>query len=301
VSRDTIRDEYDELLKQADIGFGNKVRLPYCTAPFTGGIIFANGGYIPCCYVDKDVSFGSIARTSFERIWNSPGLQKLRRSMFDDSLLIPTCHNCNARQRYIFTTQLLQVIHRLGYRWEDIEFSTNFNPPVVVKAQIDALRDEFFAPGTCYSLGTPIKFGTEGNARPFMSAGFSVPGPSSVWNDGFESFLSFNVTSEASSSLVFEVSLLPFLHSDLLPQQRVEVFVNGRYIDSWCLKRPVISRCHVTVEEPLVGADGRVQFAFRFPDASSWYHLGVNKSKGSRSVMFIEARLYDASAQEEIK
>ena len=298
VNHATIRDWYDDLLNSAIQGLGYQLKLPFCTAPYKGGIIFANGEYTPCCYMSREASFGSIGRDSFEHIWNGAGLQEMRRSMFNDETLLSVCHNCNGRQRYTFITELLHLAHRLGYRWSDIIFPTNFNPPAVVKAQIDALRDKLFKHGTGYTLGTLLKFGAEENAYPFMSSGFSVPGINGVWNDGFESVLTLQVLGGVSSDMVLDVFFLPFLHSDLLPQQRIEVSVNRQSIDCWCINRPTLTKCQTVVLRSWIGADGIVQLTFRFPDASSWYHLGVNKTKGTRSVMFVEARLSEKLASE---
>jgi hypothetical protein len=193
---------------------------------------------------------------------------------------------------------LLHLAHRLGYKWEDIIFPTNFNPPAMVKAQINALRDKLFKPGTVYPLDTLLTFGAEGNAHPFMSSGFSVSGVNGVWIDGFEAVLTLQLLGELSADLVLDVSLLPFLHSDLLPQQRIEVSVNRRPLDCWCINRPNLTKCQTAVPLSLVGADGTVQFTFRFPDASSWRQLEVNKNKETRSVMFVEARLTEKSRPE---
>jgi radical SAM protein with 4Fe4S-binding SPASM domain len=295
VNCETVNEKYEELFEIADSDLGDTLQLPYCTAPYTGGIIYANGDYIPCCYVSREASFGSIAHTSFDKIWNNAGLQELRESMYAEKLLMPTCTSCNAKQRYTFITELLRTAHRLGYKWDDIKFPTNFNPPTVVKAQIEALRDELFTPGTTYRFGTPIKFGTEGNAKPFMSSGFSVPGPNGVWNDGFESILTFHLSNPTKEELLFEVSLLPFLHADLLLQQRIEVYINGNFVDSWCINRPALTQCSVSLAAALIGTDGNVQLSFRFPDATSWFHLGINKNKGTRSVMFVEATLEEVT------
>jgi MoaA/NifB/PqqE/SkfB family radical SAM enzyme len=298
VNQATIKDWHDDFLPKAIQGLGRQLRLPFCTAPYKGGIIFANGVYTPCCYMAREASFGSIRSTPFAHVWNSPGLQEMRRSMFNDAALLPVCRNCNGRQRYTFTIELLHLAHRLGYKWEDIIFPTNFNPPAMVKAQINALRDKLFKPGTAYTLDTPLTFGAEGNAHPFMSSGFSIPGVNGVWIDGFEAVLTLQVLDGVSSDLMLDVSLLPFLHSDLLPRQRIEVSVNRRPIDCWQINRPIITKCQAAVPLSLVGADGKVQFTFRFPDASSWRHLGVNKIKETRSVMFVEARLAEKSGQE---
>lgn len=291
VDRETVGEKYEALLSIVRCEQGAKIQLPYCAAPWKGGIIFANGEYTPCCYLAGEASFGSISRTSFEHVWNSPGIKEIRRSMFDTQTLIPTCRDCNGRQRYTFTLELLRVAHRLGYAWEEIGFPCNFNPPSVVKAQIDALRTELFDPGHNYNLGARLKFGATGNARPYMSSGFSMPGLNGVWNDGFESILTFQLFSLDASGLLFEVSLLPFLHADLLPQQRVEITVNGSLIDIWCIKQAKKTTCSVKVPTSLVDSDNKLQFVFRFPDASSAHDLGVGKTKGARSVMFLEAAL----------
>lgn len=291
VNRETVAEKYEELLQKALHHLGKKIQLPYCTAPFKGGIIFSNGSYTPCCFMTTFGSFGTMSRNTFEHIWNSPGLQEFRRSMFDDSALLPVCRKCNGRQRYTYTFELLQTAHRLGYEWEDIEFPSNFNPPLALKKQIDALYIELFKPGLDYMPGTIIKFGAQGNARPYMSSGFSSFGANGVWNDGFESVLTFKLKKTINKDMLFKVSLLPFLQPDLLPQQRIEVYMNSSYIDTWCIKQAKINVCTIKAPVSLLRDDRRVQFVLRFPDASSWHALGLKNNKVTRSVMFIDAQL----------
>ena len=291
----TVRDKYRELLSTAKSAHGTKIKLPYCTAPFKGGIIFAHGDYLPCCYMHQYGIYGNISEMPFEQIWNSTDMQDLRLSMFDDCRLLPVCRGCTGSQRYTFIIDLLHQAHRLGYKWEDIEFPGNFHPPARIKASIDQLQSELFSPGVAYELGTEIDFSESGHARRFMSSGFSVSGRGGVWNDGFESVLTLQLSEPVVSNLWLEIAMIPFLADGLLSRQRVEILGNGKTIGTWILDRPKLCQCHEQIDAALIDFDGQLQISFRFPDAVSWFNLGRKKNKSIRSVMFVKAKLNLAS------
>ena len=88
------------------------------------------------------------------------------------------------------------------------------------------------APAAEYVLGTPVRFGTDGNSRGYQVAGWSSPEPGHTWTDGSAAVLRFNLKTK-DGALLLRVRMSGLTKAPDLPFQPVEVKVNGVHVTDW--------------------------------------------------------------------
>lgn len=82
----------------------------YCEYPWTSMTVMANGEAVPCTQdFDAEMSFGNIANSSLEEIWNSKEYQEFRRAHFTGNF--PKGSKCNER---CDLPKVYQVLHGKG-------------------------------------------------------------------------------------------------------------------------------------------------------------------------------------------
>jgi hypothetical protein len=79
---------------------------------------------------------------------------------------------------------------------------------------------------------TELTFGREGNAGPCLGAGWSGPEAGFTWAVGERSVLTVDVPGEAAEYWL-EMEVRPYIAPPLLPRQRLDVIVEGNWINSF--------------------------------------------------------------------
>jgi hypothetical protein len=87
-------------------------------------------------------------------------------------------------------------------------------------------------PAAEYVLGTPVRFGTDGNASGYQVAGWSSPESGHTWTDGSTAVLRFNLKAK-DGILLLRVRMSGLTKAPDLPFQPVELKVNGVHVTDW--------------------------------------------------------------------
>lgn len=83
-----------------------------------------------------------------------------------------------------------------------------------------------------YGYGDVVSFGAHGDSHRFRATGWSSPDASGTWTDGPAASLLFEVAPPAHQ-LVLSMTLAGHIQAPDVPQQPVELYVNGEKITTW--------------------------------------------------------------------
>lgn len=108
----------------------NKLKLPYCTSPWTVLDIQPNGDVYPCC-----ASYGTIDSVNDKKfcdVWNGDNIVKLREAMFCYNMLPDICKECNSWMRYNYINEYIEKLKE-NKKWNGdfnlFVIPPNYNPP----------------------------------------------------------------------------------------------------------------------------------------------------------------------------
>ena len=115
------------------------MRLPktwkvFCLMPWLGLHVSKRGEASPCCIFRRESSVGNLQESTFQELWNSPGMRDVRGNMLSGRPS-PGCESCYKRESYGFlTTRLWSLAHfvrhlpRAAYTPDD-GFAGSFRMP----------------------------------------------------------------------------------------------------------------------------------------------------------------------------
>ena len=113
-------------------------------------------------------------------------------------------------------------------------------------------------------------FRRRGNAQQYFARGWSEPEENHVWTSGENSRLAF-MAAEPASDIVFDLDAMPYVVRDILPKQRLNLYINFARVDCFELERPSRLSCSVP-KRLFVGGVNIVDL--HLPDARSPNDLG---------------------------
>jgi MoaA/NifB/PqqE/SkfB family radical SAM enzyme len=264
-----------------------RISLPYCSAPWVGGLVFSTGDYVPCCYLAGE-DFGDVNETPAREFWNNQRLTELRGQLAESSDAMPkTCRNCNALQRYQFVGQMLEHISYLGYEWDDIDWPANFNPIPAHVAQIKEIRQRLFSGEgkRLLNVGDAIDF-SDPASDPYIAFGFGATQPAGRWSESSMAAIVFELDEELerNADLRLDLTVLPFVDKDIALTQIVEFSVNGEPLFEKELTNPGLSYIELTVPGAILKR-GLNRIVMDLPHAVSPHAIGKNKNWALRAVL----------------
>jgi SAM-dependent methyltransferase len=117
-------------------------------------------------------------------------------------------------------------------------------------------------------------------------SGFSGPEKRGRWTDGPKASLSFALPADLQQrDIAIKIDALAFTWRDQLPEQRVEIAVNGGPAASWILTDAQPRRRAFVVDRTSLVASRLVEVEFSIPTCKSPASLGVNEDRRLLGVM----------------
>ena len=156
----------------------------------------------------------------------------------------------------------------------------------------DSARNAKPAAAEQYVLGTPLNFGTTGNARPYQVSGWSAPEPGHTWTDNSVATLRFDVKS-SGTSLILRMRMSALTKAPELPSQPVEVKVNGVHVADWEVAAE--SDYSTPIPAETAGKDNPMTIQFTIPKATSPTKLGMGQDDRTLGLNVAQLTLSAAS------
>jgi len=123
-----------------------------------------------------------------------------------------------------------------------------------------------------YQFVEVINLGLNGNGETFLGEGWSTP--MDVYNWSCAGTATLDIAMEQPRrDLAFSVKLIPNVHPELLPQQRIGVLANGEKVADWVAENKRGTQFSTLVPKNLA-ASGHIKISFELPDAASPGKLG---------------------------
>jgi len=148
---------------------------------------------------------------------------------------------------------------------------------------------------TNYQWGSHIQFGVGGSYLLYNAEGWSSPERGQTWTQGRTASLVLPV-SGAESDIKLDVMISPFIVPGKVNAQRVNVFVNGRKVDTWDIarqsriwgkkKRKGLFRARSSIIPKNLLNNTELKITFDLPDAISPKEAGVSKDMRVLGIAF---------------
>jgi hypothetical protein len=150
-------------------------------------------------------------------------------------------------------------------------------------------RLETVADSRSYTYGDAADVGLVGQGGRYLGEGWSAPEDRHVWSNGQQASLLLEVVPPASD-LELILTFFPHVHAEALPEQRVEIFVNGRPLTSRVATEP--GRTTFTMRIPRDWVSARqLEIRFGLPDAASPADLGTGGDRRELGIGLTSFRL----------
>jgi hypothetical protein len=140
-----------------------------------------------------------------------------------------------------------------------------------------------------YQLGEAIKFGLTGNGEEFLGEGWATPMDTYSWSSAGRSTLSIPLN-PPPGDLNFSVTLIPNVHPEALPRQRIGVFVNGEKVADWMADSKKGLHLSALIPKALAGS-GHLEIVFELPDAASPEELGFGADARNLAIALFSFQL----------
>jgi hypothetical protein len=145
-----------------------------------------------------------------------------------------------------------------------------------------------------YRLGTPIEFGRDGNAKPYLLGGWFGAEARFTWIAGAQASLAFACDDAeeaiaAAGQVHISLVLRPFIVSGKLDRQRIIVDVNGHLVASEALSR--VTTLRVAVPAGVFLARHPVQLRLNVPDHARPCDLYNSKDARQLGVAVVRAQI----------
>ncbi|WP_376695191.1 sulfatase-like hydrolase/transferase [Wenzhouxiangella sp. EGI_FJ10305] len=143
-----------------------------------------------------------------------------------------------------------------------------------------------------YQYGEVANVGLEGDGTGYLGAGWSMPFPNLVWNNGHEATLEIP-TEPTEQALELSLWLLPSIHGDDWPRQRIILRIADQEIGRWELTERESTKLTARIPAGLTDTDELV-LGFEFPDAVRQRDIGVGQDRRLQAVALGRFRLREA-------
>jgi hypothetical protein len=151
--------------------------------------------------------------------------------------------------------------------------------------QLELLREHFGVPA---DVILDLDFSRDGNARPYLGAGWYWTGPDSTWTENLDSFISFDTPAEPGTyALRFTAGA--FVAKPEPSRQVLDVFVDARQIDGFRFTEGHAQFRECKFSHEVFTASPRTTLRFHHPDAARPSDIVGNKD--TRCLAFYFKRL----------
>lgn len=133
-----------------------------------------------------------------------------------------------------------------------------------------------------YAYGEIMSVGVEGTGSTYLDEGWSTPDPGIVWNNGHEATLRIPID-PPEGDLDLTVWLVPNVYDEVLPRQRIRIYVADEQVGDWELERREGVSLQAQIPARLIDSDELV-IRFELPDAASQVELGVGGDKRTQAI-----------------
>lgn len=140
-----------------------------------------------------------------------------------------------------------------------------------------------------YTYGEVANVGIGDVGALYLSTGWSTPSPGLVWNHGHEATLQIPVD-PPEADLQLTLWLIPSIHGDALPRQRIRVYMKEQLIGDWELHERESVSLKATIPAGLVDSDELI-IRFDLPDAARQADLGVGGDKRLQAIALRRFRI----------
>ena len=141
-----------------------------------------------------------------------------------------------------------------------------------------------------YQYGAAIRFGTNGNADPFLGRGWSSQNEAGLrWTHGQYAELHIPVHSPGSD-IVLQATLMPYIYPERVPKQNIHVFANGTKIGEWMAKGKEPQTFMATIPRRLV-RNSTIRIGLQLPDAVSPRSIGAGSDARTLAIAMLTAAL----------
>lgn len=138
-----------------------------------------------------------------------------------------------------------------------------------------------------YRYGEFIDAGLIGEGGSYLFRGWSTQADKHVWSKGHESVLLIPADTP-SGDLLLSIDVIPHIHPEMLPVQRIEVLINGRELTRWEVRERRAQRLQAEIPANWIDSP-ELMITFRLPDAASPRALGTG---GDRRVLGMALRRF---------
>jgi hypothetical protein len=149
-----------------------------------------------------------------------------------------------------------------------------------------------------YRYNERINMGMTGKGGRYLGSGWAAQSDRHCWTNGIQAELILNVEPpEADLRLMLEFT--PHVHPETLPEQRVNIMVNGQLAIAWVGRERARQRLEATIPREWIDSD-EVTISFSLPDAKSPFELGTGGDRRKLGIALINFKLQTLDAENEI-
>lgn len=152
-------------------------------------------------------------------------------------------------------------------------------------------------PSKTYHYGDLVNVGLTGEGGRYLDAGWSQQADRHCWSNASKAVLSMTVE-PPTADLVLAFDLIPHVHPQALPQQRVEIVVNGQNAGDWVGTEQRKQRMEVEVPKAWIeGSD--LEIIFHLPDAVSPVELGTGGDGSQLGIALINILVSEVPSEQD--
>jgi hypothetical protein len=152
-------------------------------------------------------------------------------------------------------------------------------------AQLELLRDHLGVPSVTV---LDLDFSAEGNARPYLGAGWSGSERDFTWTEDDDSFVTFDSPTEPGT-YALRITAGTILHKPELTSQLLKIVINGEQVDQTFYNESFVQFRECRFDRAAFRGEGRVTLRLHHPDAVRPCDIGP--SRDSRRLAFNVKRL----------
>lgn len=152
-------------------------------------------------------------------------------------------------------------------------------------------------PSKTYHYGDLVNVGLTGEGGRYLDAGWSQQADRHCWSNASRAVLSMTVE-PPTADLVLAFDLIPHVHPQALPKQRVEIIVNGQKAEEWVGTEQRMQR--MEIEVPKAWIDGpELEIIFHLPDAVSPVELGTGGDGSQLGIALINILVSEVPSEQD--
>ena len=148
-----------------------------------------------------------------------------------------------------------------------------------------------------YHYGALIRFGADGNSKPYQERGWSIDERGGVWTDGKKAVLNMRID-KPNGDMVLQLSQIPYVMKGKLERQRVVVYANRESVAEWNISSAGEQKA-VIPKDAVQG--GRLEIAFELPEAVAPNAISLQNSDERILGLFVTKFHLDESSSHRLK